>query len=106
MSQQSQDMKPIVIDIEIKKSPRHPPIEARLKRDQSQHDSAPTLEDIEEKLSKAEQTRRNELARRAQTHTDEKRNRVLLKKMSQDMEYKLRIRREMGKLEKAQQKRQ
>lgn len=103
---QTQDQKPIVIDIEIiKKSPRNSAIEARLKRDKSVHDTAPTLEDIEEKLTKAEEARRDQLTRKAQTHTDERRHKVLLRKMSQDMETRLRLQRELQRLEDAGEKR-
>ena len=102
---QTQDQKPIVIDIQIKKSPRYSAIEARLKRDKSEHDTAPTLEDIEEKLNKAEEARRDQLARKAQTFTDERRHKVLLRKMSQDMETRLRLQRELQRVEDADEKR-
>jgi hypothetical protein len=105
-SEPTEEMKPIVIDIELKKSPRHPPIEARLKRESSQYDTAPTLEDIEEKLTKADQARKVQLKRRANQHTDEKRNKVLLRKMCQEMESQMKTISELARVDSARAKRQ
>ena len=77
--------KPIVIDIQLKKaSPvRSPPIAMKLKMGQS-NDSAPTLEDIQEKLLRAEMNRREEFAKKATKHIEEKRQNVLQRKIDNE----------------------
>lgn len=105
MSQLSNEQKPIVIDIEIKKSPRHPPIEARLMKESEQYDTAPTLEEINDHLLRAQERRQERLNRRAQTHTDEKRNKVLMRKLSNDMDTRMKLDKELSKVETAGKKR-
>jgi hypothetical protein len=76
--------KPIVFDIEIKEgSPvRSPPIALKLKMSRDSESAPSTLEDIQEKLLRAEVKRREEFARKACLHTEEKRQSVLMRKMA------------------------
>jgi len=70
--------KAIVIDIEVRKcSPlRSPPIALKLMKQKLEGETPLTLQDIEEKLRKAEELRNNELARK-QHHTDDKVSKVI-----------------------------
>ena len=66
------ELKPVVIDIEVRKmSPeRSPPIAQKLMKQKLHGDVAPSLEEIDMKLKKAEENRREELARK-NPHTDD-----------------------------------
>lgn len=76
---------PIVIDIEIKHSPSKMPqsIKTKLAQRHPSSDTAPTLDDINQRLSKAEIHRREELARRAQNDVEERRVKVLKRRSDQ-----------------------
>lgn len=79
--------KPIVIDVELKRGLpiNSPPIAKKLSMIQM-NETALTLDDIQEKLDKAEMNRKAELARKALNHTEEKRQQVLKRKDSLLME--------------------
>lgn len=89
--------KPIVIDIEVKKcSPtRSPPIAAKLLKMKNADEAAPTLEDFNAKLLRAEELRNVELARRAAQLTGEKISKVLERKSTQEKAQLERLQREL-----------
>ena len=79
--------KPVVIDIEVRKmSPgRSPPIAQKLMKQKAHTEAAPSIEDIEQKLKKAEELRKEEFARKKPL-TDEKLHKVLERKSTQEKE--------------------
>ena len=82
--------KPIAFEIKIREhtvSPtRSPPIAQKLMKMSQEHEAPPSLEDIQQKLLRAEKNRKEELARKANTHTDEMTKKVLARKSTLEKE--------------------
>lgn len=77
---------PIVIDIHIERtSPLKMPasIKDKIEKRHQSSDTAPTLEEINERLTKAQEIRREELARRAQNDINDRRMKVLKRREDQ-----------------------
>lgn len=98
---------PIVFDIEIKTSPSKtdPAIKKRLQMQSAEKTCAPpSLEDIEQRLQRAQDVRNNELARRGRT--DQKVIEVRWRKSSMEDEQRKRLLVNLKKVDTAQEKRQ
>jgi hypothetical protein len=91
---------PIVIDIEIRKGSltRSPPIAKKLQKLKERSERSPCIEDIQEKLRKAEELRKEEFAKKSNLLTDDKISKAnerkinqekdLLEKYQKDLEHK------------------
>lgn len=93
--------KPVVIEIELKKSASPPKIVKRLQHTEA---APPTLEAINSKLEKAEELRNQ--AKKLSNLTDERIQRVQERKSELEKEHSVKIEREIkAKIEQAQAKR-